>query len=282
MPDETDKRSQRGVPPDGGAGSATSLYDALIQKIFLDGHRPGASEVPFDRADIPKAAASLDLPLPGNVGDVLYSYRYRRPLPPAILATQPEGMEWVIGSAGRSRYAFRLEPIVRIVPNPDLVAVKIPDATPEIVSAYALSDEQSLLAKVRYNRLIDIHLGISASSLQNHLRTTVADIGQIEIDEIYVGVDRHGRQYVVPVQAKGGTDRISGVQTKQDISCCAEKFPDLICRSISTQFMDDDRIAVFELTIEDGSVKIVEERHYQLVQADRITAADLKSYSERP
>ena len=159
MPDETDKRSQRGVPPDGGAGSATSLYDALIQKIFLDGHRPGASEVPFDRADIPRAAASLDLPLPGNVGDVLYSYRYRRPFPPAILATQPEGR--VIGSAGRSRYAFRLEPIVRIVPN--LVAVKIPDATPEIVSAYALSDEQSLLAKVRYNRLIDIHLGQFAS-----------------------------------------------------------------------------------------------------------------------
>ena len=70
-----------------------------------------------------------------------------------------------------------------------------------------MSDEQALLAKVRYNRLIDVFLGVAAYSLQNHLRTTVSDVGQLEIDEIYVGVDRQGRQYVMPVQAKGGSDR---------------------------------------------------------------------------
>jgi hypothetical protein len=99
----------------------------------------------------------------------------------------------VIEGAGRSKYAFKLVRINRIVPNRKLIAVKIPDATPEIVNAYALSDEQALLAKVRYNRLIDIFLGIAAYSLQNHLRTTVSSIGQVEIDEIYVAVDRHGR-----------------------------------------------------------------------------------------
>ncbi len=79
---------------------------------------------------------------------------------------------------------------------------EIPDATPEIILSYALSDEQALLAKVRYNRLLDIFLGITTYSLQNHLRTTVAGIGQIEIDEIYVGIDRHGRQYIMPMQGK--------------------------------------------------------------------------------
>ena len=69
------------------------------------------------------------------------------------------------------------------------MTIKIPDATPEIVSAYSMSDEQALLAKIRYNRLLDVFLGVSAHSLQNHLRTTVKDIGQIEVDEIYVAVE---------------------------------------------------------------------------------------------
>src|SRR5271157_4057421 len=39
-------------------------------------------------------------------------------------------------------------------------------------SQYKFTDEQALLAKVRYTRLIDTFLGITAYSLQNHLRTT--------------------------------------------------------------------------------------------------------------
>ena len=53
-----------------------------------------------------------------------------------------------------------------------------------------MNDEQALLAKIRYNRLIDIFTGITCYSLQNHLRTTVPNIGQVEIDEIYIGIDK--------------------------------------------------------------------------------------------
>lgn len=66
------------------------------------------------------------------------------------------------------------------------------------------------------------------------------------------------------MQAKGGADQLSVVQAKQDIACCAETFPHLICRSISAQFMDDERIAIFELAVQDDQVKIVQERHYKL------------------
>ena len=48
---------------------------------------------------------------------------------------QPEGMEWITEGAGRSRYDFKLVLANRIIPNPELVTVKIPDATPELVSA---------------------------------------------------------------------------------------------------------------------------------------------------
>ncbi len=40
--------------------------------------------------------------------------------------------------------------------------------------------------------IIDIFTGITCYSLQNHLRTTVPDVGQVETDEVYVGIDRRG------------------------------------------------------------------------------------------
>ena len=144
-----------------------------------------------------------------------------------------------------------------------------------------MSDEQALLAKVRYNRLIDIFLGLTTYSLQNHLRTTVKEMGQIEVDEIYVGVNRNGQQFVIPVQAKGGTDQLGVTQTRQDMACCIEKFPRLMCRPISAQFMADDVIALFELTLEGRDVKVVEERHYRLVPAEDIGEQDLRDYSKR-
>jgi hypothetical protein len=256
-------------------------YLAIIEKIFFDNYRRGVTKIEFDRDDLPRAAKALDIVLPDNLGDVIYSIRYRASMPEKILATQPKGMEWIIEGAGRSRYVFKLVKINRIVPNTKLVTIKVPDSTPEIISAYALSDEQALLAKVRYNRLVDVFLGIASYSLQNHLRTTVEGIGQIEIDEIYVGLDRHGRQYVLPVQAKGGSDQLAVVQTKQDIAFCAEKYPHLICRAISAQFMENDLIAMFELTRERDEIRVVEEKHYRLVPSDQISASDLKTYMSR-
>jgi len=263
------------------SANSQSRYKAIVEKVFFDRYERGAKSVEFERDDLVIAAGKLGIQLPKNLGDVVYSIRYRTPMPDSVLEIQPEGMEWVIEGAGRAKYAFRLVRINRIVPNRELAAIKIPDSTPEIVNAYTLSDEQALLAIVRYNRLIDIFLGIAAYSLQNHLRTTVSSIGQVEIDEIYVAIDRHGRQFVLPVQAKGGSDQLSAVQTKQDIACCAEKYPNLVCRSISAQFMDDDLIALFELTVENDEIKIVDERHYRLVPCDQIDESDLRAYSRR-
>jgi hypothetical protein len=257
-------------------------YQALVESIFFRAYRKKSGIVPFTREELIETAKTLGIEMAKNPGDVLYSFRYRNPLPKRILDTQPKGMEWVIEGKGRAKYEFRLVPINKIAPNRSLITIKIPDATPEIIAFNSLSDEQALLAKVRYNRLIDIFLGVTAYSLQNHLRTTVKGLGQIEIDEVYVGIDRHGCQYVIPVQAKGGSDQLSTVQAKQDIACCAEKFPDLVCRAISAQFMDDARIAIFELCLDDtGLVRIVEERHYVLVPGDQIDATDREAYRRR-
>lgn len=259
--------------------SRPNRYQAIITQVFLNHHTEGATEFAFTRDEFAAAAEALKIDLPKNIGDVVYSFRFRRELPKEILGTATEGREWIIEGAGHARYRFKQVRLNRIIPREELLTIKIPDATPEVIAAYALNDEQALLARVRYSRLVDVFLGITAFSLQNHLRTTVKNVGQIEIDEIYVGIDRRGRQFVVPVQAKGGSDKHGIVQTQQDIQCCAEKFPNLICRAVSAQFMTEERIAMFELTVQDCEIKVVDEKHYQLVPANSISAADLQQYA---
>jgi len=267
--------------PKGQGTRKPNRYHAIIATVFAEHYCEDRAEFEFTRDEFVAIAETLGIDLPKNIGDVLYSFRYRNELPESIRKTANPGQEWIIEGAGRARYRFKQVRLNRIVPREELLTIKVPDATPEIIAAYALSDEQALLAKVRYNRLVDVFLGITAFSLQNHLRTTVKNVGQIEIDEIYVGLDRHGRQFVVPVQAKGGNDKHGVVQTQQDILCCAEKFPNLICRAVSAQFMSDERIAMFELTVQDGEIRVVDERHYQLVTASDISAADLRQYASR-
>jgi hypothetical protein len=138
---------------------------------------------------------------------------------------------------------------------------------------------QALLAKVRYNRLVDLFLGITAHSLQNHLRTTVKGVGQIEIDELYVGLNRRGCQFVVPVQAKVGKDQHGVIQTEQDITFCRERFPNLLCRPVSVHALRDNRIAMFELAMDDDEVRIVDQKHYTLVASADISADDLRRYT---
>jgi hypothetical protein len=264
-----------------GTEKKPNRYSAIIGTIFKKHYKNGKTEFEFSREEFVGIAKSLEIELPKNLGDTIYSFRFRTALPREIVATASKGMEWGIELAGKGRYRFKLGRLVRIVPRSNLIAIKIPDATPEIIAAYALTHEQSLLAKVRYNRLIDIFLGIASYSLQNHLQTFVKDMGQIEIDEVYVGLNRNGQQFVVPVQAKGGNDQLGVTQTRQDIACCLQKFPNLTCRPISAQFMADDTIALFELGLEGDDVKILEEKHYKLVPADQIGVDDLKRYGNR-
>jgi hypothetical protein len=107
-------------------------------------------------------------------------------LPESISSTALGGKEWIIVGTGIAAYEFRIASPAKIQPSINLKRIKIPDATPEILKKYAAgTDEQALLAKIRYNRLVDIFLGITCYSIQNHLRTTVEGIGQIEVDEIY-------------------------------------------------------------------------------------------------
>ena len=168
------------------------------------------------------------------------------------------------------------------MPNELLAEIKVPDSTPGLIETYALNDEQALLAKLRYNRLIDVFSGVTCYSLQSHLRTAVAGIGQVETDEVYIGLDRRGVHYVFPVQAKGGHDVLNVVQIEQDFAVCAAKFPALVCRPIAAQFMGENLIALFDFVRDDSGVAVSSEKHYRLAAPESLTPEDLKAYLASP
>jgi len=68
------------------------------------------------------------------------------------------------------------------------------------------------------------------------------------------------------------------VQTRQDIAWCEQRFPGVRPRAISAQFMDDDKIAMFELTIKDNQVLVVDEKHYRLTSANQLDRVAITTY----
>ena len=240
-------------------------YKQVLSLVFHKYYKKGLHIIEFSQEDLVEQANISDISIK-NIADIKYSINNRTALPQSIIDTQPPGLEWVIrAGTGKGRLAFHLVPFSRISPKKDLALIEIPDATPDIVRDNMTGDEQSFLTIVRYNRLIDIFLGIVTYTLQNHLRTTVNN-SQIEIDEIYVGIDSEGKKYIIPVEAKGGGDKNGIVQLEQEINYCAQNYGEMTCRAVAVKFVNTTDVVMFELVVINNVVQIKQERHYRLIR----------------
>lgn len=248
--------------------------DEVLQLIFDKFFVSGAKEVVFSMDDVRAAIEEIAKRHPGykekNVADVRYQYTSgRRSLPKKIADCGP----WMIVGRGKARYAFvKLTTSAQIEIQADLAPVLLPDATPEIVLEYAGKDEQGILAKVNYNRLVDTFLQITCYHLQNHWRTSIKNKGQCEIDDLYVGVDIDGRQFVIPIEAKCASERISKVQVAQMIDFARERYPKLMIRPVGIQEMKDGSLVLLEFTHAENpdQIAIKEMRRYRLVKMSEI------------
>ncbi len=260
-------------------------YADIIREVFLRKYRKNAACVAFHRDDCVQAAEKLGFDRIKNLGDIVYSFRFRTELPEEITKTAPKGCEWVIVGSGVGQYEFRLGKACKISLTTNREQIKILDATPEIVGKYMPGrDEQALLTRVRYNRVVDIFTGLTCYSIQNHFRTTVDGIGQIEVDEIYIGISRSGAHYVLPCQAKSPNDKFGIVQVMQDIALCRERYPNALCRPIAMQFLGDGVFGLLELKVNEGKyleLVVVDEKHYHLVKKGALTNDELKTYAHR-
>ncbi|MGD0134779.1 MAG: endonuclease, partial [Bryobacteraceae bacterium] len=66
----------------------------------------------------------------------------------------------------------------------------------------------------------------------------------------------------------------------QDIRWVEQKFPGVRCRAIAAQFTNDGIIALFELRLKGQEIRVVDERHYQLVPAEELDKDAIRSYRE--
>lgn len=261
-------------------------YSQVIIWVFQRRYKKGDRSVPFSRDDLVNAHDNLKLPRTKNIGDIPYSFRFRKELPSVITTTAPKNAEWIILGVGSANYEFRLACPGKITPSKDRERIPVLDATPEIVRQYAPgTDEQALLTRARYNRLIDMFLGLTCYSIQNHLRTTVVSVGQIEVDEIYLGINKRGAHFVIPCQAKSPGDRFGIVQVIQDILLCKQKYPNAICRPIALQFQGANEVAILELAISEECdllrLNVVDEKHYKLCSRLEVTTDQIRLLTER-
>lgn len=242
-------------------------YDRLLASIFRAKWTAPLVEVPFTKDEVIEAAAALDLKIK-NLADVIYTYRSRRPMPSEILRTG----SWVIAARGSGQYAFVKITGETTVTVPDSLKVyPIPYAVPEIVAQNLARDEQGMLTIVRYNRILDVFSGLACFHLQSHIRTQISEHGQVEIDELYVGVDKDGQGFVLPIEAKEEKERL-GLDKAVALTLFARtRFPKLICRPIGIirRGLHLFDCLEFEPTEELSKVVVLEMRRYQLVTEDQ-------------
>jgi hypothetical protein len=86
----------------------TTHYARIVERLFFSHYTEGATEVLFARDELVRAAEDLDIEVPKNLGDVIYSARHRMPLPQSIIETARDGEEWIVEGAGKGSYRFKL------------------------------------------------------------------------------------------------------------------------------------------------------------------------------
>ena len=62
-------------------------YDRIIEAVFQRHWKKGKVEFTFERDELIQVCRELTIDVPKNIGDVIYTFRYRKALPKSILAT---------------------------------------------------------------------------------------------------------------------------------------------------------------------------------------------------
>ncbi|MGH2543506.1 MAG: hypothetical protein ACRDIB_11935 [Ardenticatenaceae bacterium] len=245
-------------------------YDKAFIEMFKRVYKPNATEVPYTLRQLREAAREVGIEIK-NIPDVNYGYRVGRyDIPNEI--SEP-GKWWIIEGVKKGEYKLvqlRRSPWFT-VPR-DLYITEIPEATPDIVLKYGGSDEQGMLTRVRYNRLVDTFLSLTAYHLQGHARSAVPGMGQVEVDDLYVGVNTAGEWHVIPVEAKSKGDRVrlGVVQVRQMILYARHNYSSLTLRPVGFKILADGSLVFMEFDDEINYDQMSVKRYarYRLIRDD--------------
>lgn len=262
------------LPENPEAVGRAGRYASAIETVFFAHYSSDMEFIEFTRDELVNALRKNNLAV-SNLPDVIYMFRSRRLLPPRILETG----NWAIDNIGRGWYAFlrmKNPPHFSIDFN-EIAPIDIYNAIPELVEGYLRFDEQSMLTRVLYNRLIDIHTGMTCFLVQNHYRSTIAarrGRTEVEIDSLYAGVDSQGRLYIIAIEAKsaGDSELLGRIQLSNMAQLIRQeaKFSDLERCILAIKQLNDGTIGIarFNDAAQPDDFGIVSIARYRLIRRD--------------
>jgi len=230
-------------------------YEPIIKWVFeTQAEKYGTDEeIPFSRSHIEEAMEELDISV-GNVPDIPYAYRSRRPLPDEIA---DYGYTAVIIDDTREgedpTYMFtKTDQLIPVPEEIDRTHQTSTAALPEAVRKYIGNDEQGALTQVRYAGLLDEFTGLDTYHLQSHLRMRVKG-REAELDDLYVGVDTEGTHHAIAVEAKGVGETLNKNQLIRNTRGIEGKtrYPDSV-RTLAVKVDDDGYFYLFEFEVFEG------------------------------
>lgn len=254
-------------------GLTSKVYVPIINRIFTENYVEGATHIDFSLDDIRHAAESLGVQA-RNPGDVVYRMRARTELPEEI---RKAGF-YIIRQIGRGKYRMEKAEgiIIDIDDNPEVIdaldhtPLPVRRLLPERLSEV---DEQGLLTIINYSKLIDHFTGLTVYRLRNHVRKSVMDVGQAEVDEVDVGVAISDDEVpiVFPIEAKAVDDAINRVQISTQVQFARQYFPGHTIRPLAVKVDDDDLVHCLEFNDESSPalLQVLRRSVYRLNLSER-------------
>jgi hypothetical protein len=248
-------------------GQSSRVYVPILREIVRRSYEPGTQRIEFTKQDVEQVADDLGLKL-GNAADVVYRMRSRTRLPDDILDL---GFT-VLRGIGRGRYALEVggEAVVHlpeheIFDHNDQTPLPVRRLLPEDLSEL---DEQGLLTLVGYCKLLDHFTGLTVYRLRSHVRKSVPEVGQAELDEIDVGVALRDDEIpvVFPIEAKAADEVINRVQIATAVAYCQTYFPGHEIRPLVVKLTYDGilHFLEFRATTSLPGLRIVSSHGYRL------------------
>lgn len=248
-------------------GQNSKVYVPILNRIFEKYYKEGDTIVRFLLDDVRQAADELNIVV-RNPGDVIYRMRSRTELPKAIT---DKGF-YILRQVKRGAYQFEVGtstlvpiPVGEIIETIDQTPLPVRRLLPEDLAEI---DEQGLLTIVQYCNLLSHFTGLQVFRLKSHVRKGVKSVGQVEVDEVDVGValDITDTPIVFPIEAKASPDALNWTQIAAQVAFAMQYFPGHTIRPLAIKVDFDSLIHIleFSLTREPSELKVLQSSTYKL------------------
>jgi len=252
-------------------GNNSRVYVPILVDIFQRKYQDGDEIVEFTLDEVRETAERLDIKI-RNPSDLIYRMKSRTKLPSEML---DKGFK-IIKIVKKGVYQFQLGESTIVDLTRENV-FQIQDTTPVAVRRFLeekLSeiDEQGLLTIIHYCDLLSHFTGLKIYRLKSHVRKSIVNIGQVEVDEVDIGIglDSLETPIIFPIEAKSASDPLNWTQIANQVNFSKQLFLNYVIRPIGIKVDYDSLLHIIEFTpeMEANKIKIKNSATYNLILSE--------------